>query len=464
MNTSPAFRLSDPGVRTFVIVWAGQFASRVGTAMTRFALLIWAYQQTGAATTVALLGFFGFLPYVLLSPVAGVWVDRLDRRKVMLLADLGAAVTTAALLALYFSGSLAIWHLYAAEVLTAVFDTFQGPAYSAATTTLLPKEQYARASGLRSMADDGARVLAPFLAGLLIGAIGVQGVMLVDVLTFLLAVGALAVVRFPAVPRPYDGEARHFMEEMRVGFDYIIRRPGLLGLTLHFTVVNFFAALTYFGVMPAMILARTGGSELALGVVQGALGAAGVAGGVLMATWGGPRRKIHGVLLGTALSFFLGDFFFAVGRGVAVWVLAAVAASVFIPILFGSRQAIWQAKVAPEVQGRVFSVDSMMRLALNPLGYLLAGYLADGWLEPAMMPEGALAAVFGPLVGTGPGAGMAVMFLGTATLGGLMSLAAYLFPRVRNIESELPDHDYRPEQLVAGAPVAEASSTEASSG
>jgi hypothetical protein len=149
-------------VRTFLIIWLGQFVSRVGTAMTRFALLIWAYQQTGAVTTVALLGFFGFLPYVLLSPVAGVWVDRLDRRKVMLLADLGSGIVTAALMGLYFSGGLAIWHLYAAEALTAALDAFQGPAYSAASTVLLPKELYGRAGGLRSMADDGARILAPF--------------------------------------------------------------------------------------------------------------------------------------------------------------------------------------------------------------------------------------------------------------------------------------------------------------
>ena len=445
--------MMDPGIRTFLIIWVGQFVSRVGTAMTRFALLIWAYQQTGEATTVALLGFFGFLPLILLGPVAGVWVDRLDRRKVMILADVGAAITTGLLLWFYFSGSLAIWHLYAAEVLTAVFDTFQGPAYSAATTTLLPKEYYSRASGLRSMAEDGARILAPFLAGLLIGFIGVEGVMIVDVLTFLVAIGTLAIVAVPAIQTPEGGEVRHFLTEMRVGFDYIFQRRGLLGLTLHFTIVNFFAALTYFGVLPAMILARTGGSEIALGIVQGALGAAGLVGGILMATWGGPRRKIHGVLLGTALSFFLGDFLFAIGRGIVVWVVAAMAASVFIPILLGSRQAIWQSKVAPEVQGRVFSVDSMMRLALNPLGYLLAGYLADRLLEPAMMPDGPLAPVFGPLVGTGPGAGMAVMFLGTATFGGLMSLAAYLFPRVRNIEAELPDHDYQPGEPVTGSPV-----------
>lgn len=435
---------NDAGIRTFLIIWFGQFVSRVGTMMTRFALLIWAYQQTGAATTVALLGFFSFLPYILLSPVAGVWVDRLDRRKVMLLSDLGAGMVTITLLILFFRGELAIWHLYGAQVLTAALDAFQGPAYTAATTTLLPKEYYSRAGGLRVMADDGARVLAPSLAGLLIVLIGVEGVMIVDVVTFLIGMLTLAVVTVPLIKPLGLGEDRHFWREMKVGFDYIRQRPGLLGLTLIFTGVHFFASLTYNGIMPAMILARTGGSEVALGVVQGALGAAGLVGGAVMAVWAGPRRKIHTVLAGTALSFVFGDFLFAIGQNVTVWVIAALTAAVFIPPIVSSRQAIWQAKVEPSVQGRVFSVDNMLRMGLNPFGYLLAGIIADQWLEPAMMPGGALAHVFGPLVGTGPGAGMAVMFLGTATFGFLISLSGYLFPAVRNIESDLPDHDYRP--------------------
>lgn len=437
--------------RTFLTIWFGQFVSRVGTAMTRFALLIWAYDQTGAVTTVALLGFFGFLPYVIVSPFAGVWVDRLDRRKVMLLADLGAGILTAALLVLFFTDRLAIWHLYVAEVMTAVLDSFQGPAYSAASTLLLPKEHYARASALRSMAEDGARVLAPFLAGALIAWLGVASVLIIDVVTFLVAVGSLALVTVPHPPAESETTAAAgtgFWQEMRVGFEYIVRRPGLLGMTVHFTAVNFFSTLTYFGVMPAMILARTGGNEVALGIVEGALGAAGLAGALVLTAWGGPRRKIHGVLGGAALSFLLGDFLFGIGRDVTTWIVAAVAASAIIPIIVGSRMTILQSKVPAALQGRVFTADSMMRLAFNPFGYLLAGFIADRLLEPAMMPGGALADTFGPLVGTGPGAGMGLMFIGTATLGGLTSLLAYLYPPLRNVERDLPDHDYT--HVVAG--------------
>ena len=162
-------------MRTFTIIWFGQLVSLVGTAMTRFALLIWAYEQTGNATTVALLGFFSYTPYILVSPVAGLWVDRLDRRLVMLLADLAAGMMTLSLLVLYSNDSLQIWHLFLIQGISGAFEAFQIPAYTAATTTLMPKDYYTRASGMRSLADAGSQVLAPFLAGLLLVAVGIQG-------------------------------------------------------------------------------------------------------------------------------------------------------------------------------------------------------------------------------------------------------------------------------------------------
>src|SRR5688572_20139942 len=173
--------------QTFSLIWFGQFVSLLGTAMTRFALLIWAYQQTGEATTLALMGFFAFIPYILLSPIAGVVVDRVNRRWVMIGADSGAGLTTIALLLLYMTGNLQIWHLYLAEALVGIFDAFQSPAYAAAITTLVPKTHYSRANGMRSLAEYSSQVLAPFLAGLLLTLIDLNGVMLIDVITFLIA-------------------------------------------------------------------------------------------------------------------------------------------------------------------------------------------------------------------------------------------------------------------------------------
>ena len=413
--------------------------------MTRFALLIWAYEQTGQATTLALLGFFSFGLDVLLSPIAGVLVDRWNRRLVLLFADLGAGLMTVTILILYMADNLQIWHLYMVQALTGGFAAFQAPAYTAATTMLVPKSQYTRTSGMRSLASSVSQVLAPVFAGVMLRLINIGGVMLVDIATFLVAMTTLLIVR---IPHPTSAQKNSTENKVwkaaSFGFHYIRHRHGLLGLIFLFMGINFFAALTYFSILPAMILARSGRDELTLASVQAALGIGGVVGGLLVSIWGGPKRKIHSICAGTALSFLLGDFLLALGWNVQTWALAAFLAAVFIPFISSAHRAIWQAKVAPEVQGRVFSVKGMLELIPMPLGYLLAGPLADRWFEPAMMIGGRLEMTCGWLVGTGPGAGMALMFACNAILGIAMSLSGYLFRAVRRVENDLPDHDAVP--------------------
>lgn len=435
--------MTPNGMRAFTIIWSGQFVSLLGTAMTRFALLIWAYQQTGSATTLALLGFFSFILHVALSPIAGVLVDRWDRRRLMIFTDLGAGLMTGTLFLLYSGGGLEIWHLYLAEALTGAFEAFQMPAYSAATATLVPKQHYGRVNGMRTLALSAAQVLAPFIAGLVLRVVDIHGVMLIDLFTFGVAMLTLAIVRIPRPVVSADGIAArgNLWHEISFGFRYIWERAGLRGLLAIFAGINLFAALTYYGVLPAMILKRTGGDELALAAVQGALGIAGVLGGLLVSLVGLPKKRIHAALGFTAISFLLGDFLFAVGRTVPAWTFASVVAAVFIPFIISGNRAIWQVKVAPDIQGRVFAVQNMFHTSMTPIGYLLAGPLADRVFEPAMQIGGPLADTFGWLVGTGPGAGMGLMFVGTSVMGMTVCVLGYVFPSIRNVESELPDHD-----------------------
>jgi DHA3 family macrolide efflux protein-like MFS transporter len=431
------------GMQKFTLIWFGQLISLFGTATTRFALLIWAYEQTGQATTLALLGFFSYFLYILVSPVAGVLIDRMDRRLVMILADLGAGLMTLMLLLLYTGGGLQIWHLYLAEALTGAFEAFQLPAYTAATTMLVPKEQYGRISGMRSLATSASQVFAPVLAGLILRVVGIGGVMLIDIGTFL--VGVLPLI-FITIPRPVSTETekntkRRMRDDVQFGFRYILTRPGLTGLLVIYLFINLIAALTWFGVLTPMVLARTGGDEIALGSVQSAMGLGGVVGGLLVSVWGGPKRKIHGILLMGGISFLCSDLLLGIGRVTPVWMFAVFAGSLFIPFIMGCDRAIWQIKVAPEVQGRVFAVQTMFQQATIPLGYLLAGPLADHVFGPAMLSGGALANTFGWLVGTGAGAGMGLMFVCTCILGTMVCFGGYLFPAVRNVETDLPDHD-----------------------
>ena len=254
--------LSLSGFQLFLIIWAGQFVSTVGTGMTRFALIIWAYQETGSATTLALLGFFAWLPFAIISPFAGVLVDRLDRRWVLICSDLGSGLITLLVGYLYRQGELAIWHIFLLEGITSIFDAFQTPAATVVTSVILKKEEYARANGLRSLALDSSRIIAPMFGGALLVWIGLGGVMLIDVITVFFAIFTLIIVPLPAIlTRSENGTHEPFVQQLTYGFRYIFNRKGLLGIMLIMTGVEFCAALTYFAVLPALILERSNGDR-----------------------------------------------------------------------------------------------------------------------------------------------------------------------------------------------------------
>jgi MFS family permease len=426
----------------FVIVWAGQVVSLLGTQMSSFALTIWAYELTGSATALALVAFFNITPMLVISPLAGALVDRFNRKFMMMISDLASGLATVAILILYLGGDLQIWHLYVAGAFSGTFQAFQWPAFSAAISTMLPKEHYGRADGMMSLAGNSSGILAPLLAGALLGFVGLGGILFIDIGTFILAIIALLVVHVPQPPRTEVGRQSQgsLWQESLYGFRYIFQRPSLLGLQTVFLLGNFISGIAFFLLAP-MILARTGSNELVYGTVNsiGAIG--GLAGGLAMSAWGGPKRKVHGVLGGWALSGLLGSVLMGFGRGVVAWSAAGFSGSFLGPIIDGSNQAIWQAKVAPDVQGRVFSIRRLIAWVSTPLAALVAGPLADRVLEPAMQQGGALAAFFSPWVGTGPGAGMALVFIFTGIGTMLVGLGGYAFPAIREAETILPDHD-----------------------
>lgn len=428
-------------MRAFTWVWVGQVFSLLGSAMTQFALTVWAYELTGSATALALTALFAFAPGVLLSPLAGALVDRWDRRLVLMLSDLGGGLATLVLFLLYSAGNLQIWHLYAAGAVAGAFASFQWPAYSAAISLMIPKSQYGRANGMISLAESLSGVVAPALAATLLVLIGLRGIMLIDILTFVIAISTILAIRIPKPPVTAEGEAGKgsLWKEAVYGFRYIAARRSLLGLQLTFFFINLTG--TFGGVLFApMLLARTGSDESVLAAVQSIGSVGGILGGVLLTVWGGPKRRVHGVLLTMIASSLFGQMLMGVGRDVLVWGIAVFALQVTIPITNGSNQAIWQAKVAPDVQGRVFAARRMIAQISAPIAMLLAGPLADQVFEPAMREGGALAGTFGWLVGTGAGAGMALMFVITGALGVLVGSAGYLFKAIRDAETLLPDH------------------------
>jgi MFS family permease len=432
------------GMTAFIIVWLGQIVSVLASSMSHFGLTIWMYQQTESAMAMGLMQVFFITPFLLLSPIAGVMVDRHNRKLMMMVSDLAAVVATGGIFILYAAGRLEFWRLYVAASLNGVGNTFQWPAYSAAISTMVPKTQYGRANGLMSLIDAGPGVLAPLLAGATLPLIGLAGILTIDVLTFFIAIGALLLVQVPQPARTAEGERGRgsIWREAAYGFRYIFQRPSLLGLQLIFFCGNLFSGIWYTLLAP-MVLARTGSDSVIFGLVQSAGAIGGVAGGVAMSAWGGFKRRVHGVIAGWFLAS-IASALVGIGQGASLWLPAMFLATMFVPLINTSNQSIWQAKVAPDVQGRVFSARRLIAWFTNPISPVIAGSLADFVLEPAMRGEGGLASLFGWLVGIGPGAGMGLLMV-ICGLGGMLVAGVSVFvPAIRNAEAILPDHDQPP--------------------
>ena len=432
------------GMLGFTIVWLGQIVSVLATNMTQFALTIWVFELTGSVTALGLVQVFFVTPFLLISPIAGVMVDRYDRKLMMMVSDLTAGLATIAILILSAMGSLEVWHLYMAAIFQGLGNTFQWPAYSAAITTMLDKKQYGRANGMMSLIEAGPGVVAPLLAGALLPIVKLTGILFIDVATFLLAIGLLLVVHIPQPQSTQEGEQAqgNVWKEALYGFKYIFERPGLVGLLTVFLIGNLFSGIQ-FTLLPPMILSRTGNDSVILGSVQsaGALGA--LIGGVLMSMWGGFKRRIHGVLLGWVLAS-LPLTFLGIGRDLSVWIPAMLLGALFFPLINSSSQAIWQAKVAPDLQGRVFSSRRLIAWVTMPITPIIAGLLADYVMEPVMQTGNSFSQAFDGLVGTGPGAGMGLLTVFCCLTCALVGLGGYFYPAIRNLEDVLPDHDQLP--------------------
>lgn len=308
------------GMVGFTIVWGGQVVSLLGTAMSNFGLTLWAYEVTGKATPLALIGFFFVTPIVFLGPFVGVLVDRGNRKLMMMLSDLGAALASLIVLILYATGHLQVWHLFITATISGTLQGFQWPAYSAAITLMLPKEQYARANGMMEMAGNASQVFAPLLAGTLIRPLGLAGLLIIDLVSAAVAISALILIR---VPQPARTEAGHegagnFFKETLYGFRYIFAQPSLLGLQTVFLMANFFSGLAY-AVLAPMVLGCTGNNELVFGSVQSAGAIGGVIGSLAMSAWGGPKRRVHGVLLGWFCGSLVRQTVLGLGQALPIW-------------------------------------------------------------------------------------------------------------------------------------------------
>ncbi len=439
INNNQSNPSSPKNMTTFLVIWVGQFVSLVGSGLTGFGLSVWIYTQTGQATPMAITALAYNLPRILISPIAGSIVDRFNRKLIMVLADTAAFFVTLAYGALIYTDSLQVWHIYLLAAVSSAFGSFQEPAYRASITMMVPKKQLARAAGIQQIGSAMQMILVPVLAGVLYGLIGFRGIIIIDIVTYFFAIGALIWAHIPQPEQVTDtgSEERSMLKDAFFGWRYLRERPGLISLLLYFAVVNFFLSLS--NVLSAPLVLSFGTST-EMGLVQMAGGAAMLLGGLVIGAWGGPKTKrVWGVIL----TIFLSGFgFFIMGLRPSTWVIGVgqFIFLIFIPVAAALSQAVWQVKIPADLQGRVFAIRAMISASIIPLANLIAGPLADRVFEPMMRAGGALSESFlAGLVGVGPGRGIAVIYLISAVFLWASSVVIFTYPRVRNLEEEIPD-------------------------
>jgi MFS transporter, DHA3 family, macrolide efflux protein len=426
------------GLRNFLIIWLGQLVSVIGSEMSTIALEIWAWEITDKATTLALVAFFRLIPSIIITPISGVIVDRFNRKLLMMLGDTAAVLATIVLLFLYINKYLQIWHLYVAAAFVGTFGQFQNLAYSTSVSLMIPKQHYSRASSLDFLLDHSAIIIAPALAGYLYQIIGLFGIWLIDISTFVVAILSVLLVQIPQPPKTEENQD-NFWQDLGSGLRYLTAKKSLLILLIA-NLLFIFAHDVGDTLYLPMILSRTGNNTLVLGNLITAAGFGGVVGALIINKWGGFKNKIKGVLLGI-IGVGLTKIVFGLGRTMWVWIPPQFLCSLSFTLSGSSDNAIWLAKVSPNVQGRVFAARSLLLQLASATAVLIAGPLADNVFVPAFAQRGGLVGILEGIFGTGTGGGMAMLYVICAVCMFLVGLVGFSFPLLRDLEKTIPDHD-----------------------
>ncbi len=380
-DTTQDLQLPENWAFRFFTIWSGQAVSLFGSSLVQFALVWYLTRESGSATVLAIATFFAMLPQIVLGPIAGALVDRLNRRIIIMIADGVIMLATLGLVFLFASGTIEIWHIYAMMFLRGLGGAFHWPAMQASTSLMVPKKHLARIAGMNQTLQGAINIVAPPTGAILIEIISTQNVLLIDVVTALFAIFPLFFIPIPQPVRENGQKASEtrFWQDLKEGFTYVASWPGLLGILIMITMINFLLSPTG-ALMPLLVTKYFGGGALQFGLMDSFWGGGVILGGVLLSVWGGFKRKIATSMMGL------------IGIGIGIMLVGFAPASAFnlalggmflagIMVAFanGPLMAIIQSSVRPDMQGRVMSLVGSAAMAMSPLGLLIAGPVSD-WL------------------------------------------------------------------------------------
>jgi DHA3 family macrolide efflux protein-like MFS transporter len=414
MSNETTANVPERWAAKFFTIWTGQVFSLIGSALVQFALVWWLTRQTGSATILATSSLVSLLPQIVLGPFVGALVDRWNRRLIMIVADAVIAAATGVLIFLFAAGIVQIWHIYIILFVRSLGGAFHGPAMTASTSLMVPHKHLTRISGLNQLLQGFMSIFAPPLGALLITIMPTQSVLAIDIGTAALAVLPLLFVAIPQPPRQVaqeNGSAQKtsYWHDLRDGFRYVVKWPGLLGLILLAMVLNFLLSPSG-SLLPLLVMQEFKGGATELAWVESVFGVGVIVGGLVLSAWGGFKRRIMTSFLGI-VGLGLGVILTGLAPANMFWLLLTSHFLIgFMQVLAnGPLGAIFQSTIEPDYQGRVFSLINAGATAMMPLSLLIAGPVSD-WL------------------------GVRVWYVFGGAVCILMTVAALFVPAILNIE------------------------------
>lgn len=405
-------------LKDFLVLWSTQSVSQLGSSITGFALTLWLYEKTGSSLGTAALTICSYAPYVLMSIFAGALTDRLDKKRTMLGCDIFAAICTIIVFGLYRTNSLMVWHLYVLNAVSGLMNTVQQPASEVAMTLIMPEKYYQKTSGLRSLSRSLISVLNPLIATALYSFIGLNGVIAVDISSFIVAF--ITLLFFVKIPENKNDKRESVLVLAKEGLIFLRENPLILMLILFMSGVNFIAS-AFDAVLPGYVLPNPKGGSTVLGIVTSCSGVAMIVGSLVVSVLPEPKNRVKIIYWTMLFSLGTENFLLAFSREPFLWCVGQIIGWVLVPVMSANLDVILRTSIPVELQGRVYACRNTFQFFTIPIGLFIGGFMVDNVCEPFMRVHGDLS-ILKMLFGTGKGSGAALMMLILGVSGSLICI------------------------------------------
>ena len=392
-------------LKDFLILWSTQSLSQLGSSITAFALTLWLYEKTGSSLSTAALTICSYAPYVLMSIFAGALTDRFDKKKTMLVCDVLAVVCTIVIFGLFNTNHLMVWHLYALNAVSGLMNTIQQPASEVAMTLIIPEKDYQKTSGLRSLSRSMISIVNPLIATALYVFMGLNGVIAVDIGSFVVAF--MALLFFINIPESKSERKENILVLVKEGIGFLKANPMIMTLILFMAGVNLVAS-AFDATLPGYVLPNPKGGQAVLGIVTSCSGVAMIIGSLIVSVLPKPQDRVKVVYMTMLFSLGTENLLLAFSREPILWCVGQIIGWILVPIMSANMDVILRANIPVELQGRVYACRNTLQFFTIPIGLFGGGFMVDNVCEPLMETYGDLP-ILKILFGTGKGSGAALM-------------------------------------------------------